>query len=525
MAYRELAVVEVREILRRWLAKDGYRAIATALGADRKTVRRYVQAAIELGLVRDGSGRPLDDGLVAEVVSIVRPGAPPSEGPMRAHCRAHRELLEGWAKAGCQAPSLIRKLHRRTGVTVPLRTMQRFLADDLDITADTGTVRVTEHPPGQVLEIDFMQLCTVPRDGRQVQLHALVCVAAFSRHTFVWPCETMKIGDVIEGLEAAWAFFGGVFPVVVVDNPKTMVIRANPVSPVINETFLEYSQARGFLIDAARVRRPKDKPKVERTVQYVRRDGFAGERILDVAHARRHAAAWCRDVAGMRRHGTTRRQPAVVFEEEEKALLLPPPESSYDQPTWHNIKVGRDHAVCVAHALYSVPFRLRGRSLRIRVDRESVKMWDGAQLVKSHARVEPGTSAIDQADLPPGKAVAATRDSESLAARAEHQGEAIGEYARRILDTPLPWTKIRQVYRLLGLARRFGSDRVQTACRMSLDLDVVDVMRIERMLTRDLEGLTPAPPPPRGQVVRMRFGRDPSVYRATSPTEEGSDAS
>lgn len=523
MAFRELSVIEVREILGRWQRGGGIRGVAAQLGADRKTVRRYVEAAKRRGLARDPDSRALDDDLLAEVIAAVLPGAPPQAGASRRLCRDHRELIEGWLGEGCKSPKIVRLLHRHTGVLVPARTLRRFIQEEL-VQDKRGTVRIVAPPPGQVLEIDFMEVGRVGLGGEKIKLLALVCVAAFSRHSFIWPCLSQDREHLIEGLEAAWAFFGGVFPVVVFDNPKTAVLRACALAPKIADDVLEYSQSRGFTLDLARVRRPQDKPKVERTVSYAHGDCFAGERLLDVEHARRHAASWCRDIAGQRVHGTTRKKPLEVFLAEDKPLLLPAPDKPYDSPTWVTLKVGRDHAITVAHALYSVPYTLRGRSLRVRYDRKTVRLYNKGDVVKVHPRVAAGEARIDPVDLPPGTAELATRDAEGLQTLAARRGKAVGEYASKLLAGDLPWTRMRHVYRLVGLCKRHGDHAVDRACRTALDLDVVDVTRIGRMLELDRAPGSPPPPPPSrsGKVLRPRFGRDPAEFRAH--TDRGSDA-
>ena len=125
--------------------------------------------------------------------------------------------------------------------------------------------------------------------------------------------------------------------------------------------------------------------------------------------------------------------------------------------------------------------------------------------------------------MPPGKAELATRDAEGLQARAARRGEAVGEYARRLMLGDLPWTRMRHIYRLLGLCKRYGDARVDQACRMALELDVVEVKRIDRMLARDLEA-TPPHQPPRGQVISLRFGRDPSEFQIAKTTDGEPDA-
>jgi transposase len=530
MAYRELFVLEIKEVLRLWSRGRGFRTVAKRTSVDRKTVRRYVETAEALGLSRDEDSRPLDDDLIAEVAAAVRPGAPSDPGQMREHCREHAELIEGWVDQGCRGPKVRKLIGRHTGVVVPLRTLQRFIAEELGRNGrPRDTVRVVDPAACEILEVDFLELGTFPErgTGRTRKMHALLCTAGYSRHQFVWPCLSQTQQDVIEALEAAWRFFGGVFPLLVFDNLKAVVEVSDPISPKLNPTFVEYVQSRDFEVDPARKRKPRDKAVVERQVQYVRGDYFGGEDFGSVEEARREAVRWCREDAGMRTHGTTRRHPLEVFEQEEQPLLKPAPTEPYDEPCWSEVHAGRDHAVVVNYALYSVPSTIGEVDLRVRSDRATVKLYLGAKLVKVHPRKRPGEASIDPADLPPGKAELATRDGAALQRRAEIFGANVGEYARRLLEGPLPWTRMRQVYRLNGLALRYG-ELADEACARALELDVVDVMRIQRMLERGLvqRGLlslrTPQPQLPR-KVVPLRFARDPKEYRTRRSTAPQGD--
>src|SRR6516164_9868018 len=246
---------------------------------------------------------------------------------------------------------------------------------------------------------------------------------------------------------------------------KPIVDAADPVTPRINVGFFEYAQSRGFAIDPCRVRTPTDKPRVERTVAYVRGSLFAGEEFIDLADAQRKASQWCREVAGVRIHRSTGRRPAEVFAAEEAPLLLPTPVMPYDLPIYSHPKVARDGHVEIARSLYSVPHRLIGASLDARADSQLVKLYFRGQLVKVHPRLSPGRRSTDVEDLPAGKAVYANRDTGWLLRQAAIDGEAIGIVAARLLDVELPWTRMRQVYRLLGLVRRYGPTRVDDACR------------------------------------------------------------
>ena len=113
---------------------------------------------------------------------------------------------------------------------------------------------------------------------------------------------------------------------VIPDNMSAVVVEADATEPRFTDAFVEYSQSRGFNIDAARVRKPCDKPKVERQVPYVRRNFFAGEDFVDIADAQRRAVEWCQTTAGQRVHGTTQLHPAEVFAVEEAPRLGPVPD-------------------------------------------------------------------------------------------------------------------------------------------------------------------------------------------------------
>jgi len=344
-------------------------------------------------------------------------------------------------------------------------------------------------------------------------VHALIFTAVFSRHVFVWLTFTQTLSDVIAGCEAAWGYYGGIFQVLVPDNMKPVVVNADPINPTFSVGWLDYAQARGFGTDPARVRSPKDKPRVERVVQYVRESWFRGEQFIDLADAQRRAQAWCATTAGLRVHGTTAQRPAEHFAEVEQPLLLPAPVLDYDVPVFATPKVAPDRHVEIGRALYSIPGELIGQRLDARADSRLVKLYYHGQLVKTHPRKPPGGRSTDPGDLPAGTAEYALRDVESLKHKAAAAGPSVGIYAQRLLDVPLPWTSMRSVYRLLGLTRSYGPATVEAACARALDLDVVDVRKIARML----EQATERDPAPTGAKVvggPARFARDNSEYKA-----------
>jgi hypothetical protein len=536
MAFREVRVYEIREVLRLWLRGEGLRSIERLTSTDRKTVRRYVAAAVEAGLVRDGGEGQLSDALLGLVCERVRPHRRDGHGAAWAVLAAHHDQLTTWLTKDGLTVVKARELLARRGVAVPERTLHRYALAVLGVgrSARGVTVRVADGEPGVELQVDFgrMGLVPDPESGRHRVCHALIFTAGYSRHCFVWLTFRQTTAAVIAGCEAAWAFFGGVFAVLVPDNMAAIVDRADATEPRLNQAFVEYAQSRGFLIDPARVRTPTDKPRVERAVPFVRGSMFAGESFVDLADAQRHAEAWCRTRAGLRTHGTTQCRPAELFAVEEAPRLLPAPAAPYDLPVYATAKVHRDHHIEVAKALYSVPGNLIGAHVEVRADQQLVRVFHRGQLVKVHPRTRPGGRVTDPADLPAHKTTYALRDIEHLKSMAAEHGPSVGAYAAAVLDHPLPWTKMRQVYALLGLVKRWGPERVDAACARALQAEAVSVSLIGRMLERATEADAADPPvavlvpatPARFARDQAHFATRKSLHRSGSVAEAAVDA-
>ena len=427
MPYRELTMIEVKEVLRRWSAGQGDRRIGRETGTDRKTIARYTDAAERLGLARGGE---LTDAEVHGVAQCVqsRPTSEPSD--MWNEVARHRALIEHWlAGSGEARPLRLTKIHtllvRDHGLRASYDTLWRFATQQLGWRKKTETVRVDDPPPGQETQVDFGEMGRLldTETGKLRRLWVLIVTLCFSRYQFVWPTFRQTTEAVCEGLDRAWSFFGAMSVTMIPDNMTAIVKDADAINPTLVASFLDYVQARGIFVDPARVRAPKDKPRVENQVAYVRESWFDGETFVDLDDARRSAERWCRDVAGARVHGTTRRVPREVFESTEKPTMRPAPDSPFDVPMWiDKAKVHPDHHIQVVHALYSVPNRYLRKYVRVRADKTQVKIYFGTELVKVHPRKAPGGRSTDPNDYPTGKAVYALRDVDALLAVAARAG-------------------------------------------------------------------------------------------------------
>ena len=255
---------------------------------------------------------------------------------------------------------------------------------------------------------------------------------------------------------------------------------------------------------------------MERGVPYARERIFKGGEFADLADVREQAQRWCSQVAGLRIHGTTRRQPLVVFEDEERQALLPSDGQPYEIAHWREAKVHQDHHIQCPQALYSVPSSLcpPGQELEVRVDSKLVRIYHRSQLIKTHVRQPRGGRSTDNQDYPAELSAYTTRAPGGIKASAKELGPAVDEFADRLFGGPLPWAKVRQGHKLLRLGERYTAQRLDAACRRALEVDLIDGRRLERILVQALEEETTPQAPE--SLTEGRFARPGSVFSHTN---------
>jgi len=525
MAFREVTMLEVKEVVRRWLAGEFKKAIARQTGLSRNTVRCYIKAALKCGLRK---GATLTDESLAAVLVELKAPVDRVVGESWADCERHRDFIEKKLAEDVTLTKVGRLLGRQ-GVAVPYATLHRFAVKELGFGHQAPSIPVSDCEPGAEVQLDTGWMVLLEPDvfGKRRRFRAWIFTSVYSRHRFVYPCFAETTKSAIEACEAAWAFFGGIFAVVIPDNTKTIVNRADPLRPLINEAFLEYAQARDFAIDPARSGHPKDKARVERTVPNVREDCFRGERLLTIEDCARRAEVWSREEYGMRRHTRTQRLPREAFEADEKPNLKPAPTEPYDVPLYSEPKVAPDQHASVAKALYSLAFEYRHKRLKARADRATVRFYFKGQLIETHPRMPPGGRSTKDEHFPPEKLAYAKRDMAFLVRQAEAQGPNVGRFANALMENPAPWMRMRQCFALLSLCRRFTKERVDETCALALASEMHDYWRLERMVKLAVRHVEP-PARANNVVPIARYLRPAHQYalplasreRPATPTKE-----
>jgi transposase len=470
VARRRIVVADVKEILVQWDAGQGVSAIARALGYSRPTVRKYVRAARQAGLVRGGQRRretaweQLARSVVEQVAAIRTRGTAGAE-----MARFHVYLAEHLGRARLSV--LFQRLRDEQGLRASWSTFYRYVAQhwpEHGKPSPRPTIRLDDPPPGEEAQIDFLYVGRWydPEEERLRRLYAFLMTLSHSRHQFLYPVLGEDSAAWLEAHVEAFKFFGGAPKRLVPDNLSAGILRPDLYDPRANRAYGELARYYGSIIDPARVRRPTDKPRVENGVNFARESFFRDRDFQSLRQMREAAAGWCSEVAGRRIHGTTGERPLEAFLAREQMALLPLPPKSWESVSWTTAKVHADCHLQASGARYSVPYRYAGKRLDVRLSQRMVEVYDGATLVTAHVRRERGRQT--RLEHYPEAGQAFLRASPQACLR---RAQAIGPITLSLVQERLKvhaLHNLREAQAILRLAERYEPRRLERSCERAL---------------------------------------------------------
>src|SRR5919107_5518406 len=255
------------------------------------------------------------------------------------------------------------------------------------------------HVAGDKVFVDFSgkRLEVIdPASGMVRPVEIFVGMLGASSYTYAEAVWTQTLPDWIGAHTRMFGFFGGVPRLVIPDNLKSGVHRANFYDPELNRSYGRMSEHYGTGILPARPLKPKDKAKVEAGVRVVqlwllgrlRRQTFFSLEECNRAIA---AALERLNAKPLRRLGVSRRE---LFDQLDRPALNPLPETPYEYAEWLRVRVGLDYHVEVAGAAYSVPYALIRQEVEVRLGARRVGVFRAGRRVAAHPRVASGTAPL-----------------------------------------------------------------------------------------------------------------------------------
>ncbi len=495
-------MIDVVELFQHWHTGRRIGELSSSLGLDPKTVRKYLKPAIDAGIVPGGPPLGADqwaglaEGWFPELVDPSRRQTTwPDIAP-------HHDRIKEWIGVVTVA-TMHQRLRDDHGLGASESSLRRYISSNFEEEVAQAAVRVLRDtpPPGQEVQVDYGLLGRWfdPAAGRVRRVQGFIMVLAFSRLLFLRPVLSMDERSWVESHVAAFEFFGGGVARIVPDNLKTGVIKPDLYDPLINKAFGEFADHYGCLIDPARIVKPRDKARVERSVPYCRDSFFAGREaeFTDLAHMQADALRWCREVANQRQHrGLDRVAPQALFEAEERALLLPLPRSPFELARWSRPKVPPDIHVKVGKTLYSVPWIHIGKVVDARESARTVEIYLEGTLVATHLRIERGKQT-NYDHYPPEKIAFMMRTPAWCRRRAAELGESVAQVVTAIMEVNALY-RLRQAQGVVGLADKYDAVRLDAACHKALAAGDPSYKTVKGILVAgvelDEEGEAQSPP-------------------------------
>lgn len=509
---RTFTVIDIVEILNHWYAGRSRSEVGRSLGVHRDTVGKYVRRAEQAGLCPGGP--PIDEEAWRRLVRGWFPELYDTKlrQPTVAHIASHHDAI---AKLVGVVPASVihQRLRDEEGLETSVASLRRYLRAHFSEEVRRGDVVLWRPPvdPGTEAQVDYGYLGTWcdPKTGKRRRVWCFSMVLSYSRELFIFPVLKMDQASWVEAHVAAFSWFGGCVRRVVLDNLKNGVVKPDVYDPKLNRSYAELGAHYHVLLDPARVAHPKDKPRIESLQTYIKKSFFAGRDWGSWQDIVCGARRWMAEVAGKRTPRVLEgRTPHEVFASDEAGVLLPLPVVPFELATWSRPKVGPDAHVRVARTLYSVPWRLIGHHLDARATSQFVTLYEGGEVVKTHAFQARGRKT-DLADLPEERIGFYLRTPVWCRAQAAIVGPATDALIGELLAVNVLY-RLRQAQGVLRLAERYGDDRLEAACRRAVEAGDPSYRTVKGVLHAGTELDCLQPPLP--GVVVPAYLRGPGAF-------------
>jgi transposase len=489
MAAERLSMRKIKEVLRLQAAGQTQRAIARSVVIGRSTVKEYLQRAAAAGV-----RWPLPDEVTESALeALLFPPTPPS---------SQARPLPEWADIYAEM-----KTKRRTGVTLQLLWLEYKQSNPDGVQYSQfcecyrrwrgGLDRVLrqEHKAGDKAFVDFAGQ-TVPiidRSTGEVLFEAQIFVAVLgaSNFTYAHACRSQELPEWIGAHTRMVEYFGGVTLAVVPDNLRSGVRHACFYEPDLNPTYHDWAQHYGTVVLPTRVRRPRDKAKVEAGVLLVERWILARLRhhtffsLADLNEEISRLLEQLNNRPFQKLEGSRR----SLFETLDRPALRPLPAARYDYAQWKRAGVNIDYHIDVLGHFYSVPYQLERAKVDVRITSETVEIFHDGRRVSVHARGRrKGGFTTDPAHRPKAHQKYLEWTPSRMIRWAEQTGPRTAEMVQRILEArPHPEQGYRACLGLLRLSERYTAPRLEAACARALQAGAISYQSVKSILHTGLD--------------------------------------
>jgi len=243
--------------------------------------------------------------------------------------------------------------------------------------------------PGEYAQVDWAEFGSVTCENSRRKLYALFTTLSYSRALHVTFSYSMRMPYLLEAQRRAFIWLGGVPRKCLYDNMKSVVLSRVGRHAQMNDELLEFAKKYRFLVEATGIRKPNEKGRVERSIQYFRgsfldhRDSTYDQGLESLNE---QALQWCNNISLARKWPDDPTYSVGQKLEEERRLLTPIPPDPYPYEDIVTVESGKTIYIRFDTNDYSIPPSAVGRSLKVMVTSETVRIIDTTTIIATHKR-------------------------------------------------------------------------------------------------------------------------------------------
>ena len=488
MAFRRLSMRKIKEVLRLcWGNGLTARQAAKSLGVARSTLKDYLDRAeranLPWPLPEDLDESSLENLLFPSTVplSIERRNMPSFDYIFKELTRKHVTMQLLWHEYREKNPDgyqysqfCLRYRHWKKTLDISLR--QDYKAGEklfVDYAGDTIPI----HDPAT---------------GKITPAYLFVATLGASNYTYAEAVLSLDLHSWISSHVHTFEFMGAVPMITTPDNTKTGVTHPCRYEPDLNPTYHDMAVHYGTTVIPARVRKPRDKAKVESAVLVAERWIIASLRnhtFFSIGELGRAVKEKLEELNArpLQKLKVSRKD---LFDTIDKPAMKPLPERRYEYAEWEKHRANIDYHVEVDHHYYSVPYHLRGETVEARITGATVEILFKGQRVASHVRSYlPGRYTTLSAHMPESHKRYLEWSPSRIIKWAEKSGPSTGEMVKEIMERrPHPEQGFRSCLGIMRLGKRYGQERLEAACKRALFMKAYSYKSVESILKNNLDG-------------------------------------
>lgn len=461
--------VVIMEILEAFDLLGSYRAAANLIGCSPNTVRRYVQARESGVPVTQRAVRArVTDAFADKIWELVDR----SNGKIQAQ-RVHQVLVslgyEGSMRTTCYAVRQAKTQWQAASA----RVHRPWVAS-----------------PGQWMQYDYGAGPVI--DGVKTVL--FVAWMAWSKARFVMPLADKTMSSLVDALDQAFRYFGGVPTYVLTDNEKTVTSDYVCRLPVRNAQVVSVARWYSTTIHTCMPYDPAPKGGVERSVQIAKNDLLPKDTNLRASYASFADLVLACNEFNERVNSKENVYGFIPTDrlEKEREYLHKVPAQPYPLCDGVERKVDKKMPVVVFdRARYSVPFELMGKTVSVRHNRAAdtvmITYRDSEGMihqVASHKKADPGQTVLVEAHFPPsqpsGPLSRNPRPSNDTEASFLSIGPGAVSFVRSAADNGVAKLADR-LAKIVEITPVYGADRVDKAlelCAQASRFTIEDILSV-----------------------------------------------